>query len=389
MAFLGREADAGLRQGVPLHPRPAAARRRLGDLSRRPGRAQRLGQGVLRAEARGRARPTTRRWSGRARRSSPPAAPRRATASRGSTSRCSARSATTSARASRPSWCLLPSRLQLQPERDVGLDADDRRAAVDHLGLQAGAAARRRSRASPSCSAPTCRAGRRGARAGWSRWTNFFLGVDRVLKWADRWAAGVLAAAGHPGGAPLDARALRELRRPGRDLPADDLHGHRAASASATSRDSAAGAVGAAAARRPADRGGRHGPACSPASRRSGTRRSPRSPWPTPGCPTDHPALLPRGRAGCSTRRCASRATGRSAGPGVEPTRLALPVPQRALPRHRRHGDGPAGPAARPPWPTTPTVAGGDPPRASTGCSRCRTATAAGRPSTSTSTTRS
>ena len=43
-----------------------------------------------------------------------------------------------------------------------------------------------------------------------------------------------------------------------------------------------------------------------------------------------------------------------SGGPGVEPTRLALPVPQRALPRHRRHGDGPARPPADRAWPTTP-----------------------------------
>ena len=37
----------------PLHPRPAAPGRRLDDLSRRAGRGQRLGQGVLRPQAGG------------------------------------------------------------------------------------------------------------------------------------------------------------------------------------------------------------------------------------------------------------------------------------------------------------------------------------------------
>ena len=36
-------------------------------------------------------------------------------------------------------------------------------------------------------------------------WTNIFLGLDRLLKWADRRLPRVLARAGHPGGAPLDA----------------------------------------------------------------------------------------------------------------------------------------------------------------------------------------
>ena len=85
-----------------------------------------------------------------------------------------------------PELVLIPSRLELQPERDVGLDADDRRAAVDHVVFQAGAVAAAEHghrRAVPRRPA----AGRRGVRPGWFSWTNFFLGVDRVLKWLDRW----------------------------------------------------------------------------------------------------------------------------------------------------------------------------------------------------------
>ena len=73
---------------------------------------------------------------------------------------------------------------------------------------------------------------------------------------------------------------------------------------------------------------------------------------------------------------------------GRRADRLALPVPQRVLSRSRRQRDG----GARP----QPVAAGQRPGRrrrrpaaASTGCSRCRIATAAGPPTTSTSTTRS
>ena len=51
-----------------------------------------------------------------------------------------------------PELVLLPSRLDFSLERDVGLDADDRRAALDHVGVQAGAAARARARDRASCS---------------------------------------------------------------------------------------------------------------------------------------------------------------------------------------------------------------------------------------------
>ncbi len=65
--------------------------------------------------------------------------------------------------------------------------------------------------------------------ARWLSWTNFFLGVDRVLKVARSLGPRRVAAARHPGGASLDARALRKHRRPGGDLPADGLFDHRAA----------------------------------------------------------------------------------------------------------------------------------------------------------------
>ena len=72
----------------------ATARRRLVELSRRPGRAQRLGQGVLRPEARRRRRRRAAHAAGRGRRSARSAGRRRATASPSSTSRCSASSRT-------------------------------------------------------------------------------------------------------------------------------------------------------------------------------------------------------------------------------------------------------------------------------------------------------
>ncbi len=79
-----------------------------------------------------------------------------------------------------------PFAFELQLERNVGLDANDRRAAVDHGVLQTGAAPRTAAR-----HRRTLRQRRRGAvRAQdwrWLSWTNFFLIVDQVLKGLDRW----------------------------------------------------------------------------------------------------------------------------------------------------------------------------------------------------------
>ncbi len=76
-----------------------------------------------------------------------------------------------------------PAAMEVQPERDVGLDADDRRAPVDHVVLQAGPLAHARAghrRAVRRAIAPPRTRGRLVS------WTRFFLGLDRVLKWLDR-----------------------------------------------------------------------------------------------------------------------------------------------------------------------------------------------------------
>ncbi len=102
--------------------------------------------------------------------------------------------------------------------------------------------------------------------------------------------------------------------------------------------------------------------------------------------PADHPAwsravrwLLDkevRSPGDWQTRRAGRRAN-----------RLALPVPQRVLSRSRRQRDGGAG--SQPISTGRATRPSRRPPRAaSTGCCRCKTATAAGPPTTSTSTTR-
>ena len=163
MAFLGREHETVASRPASYISRAAAARRRLGDLPRRAGRPQRLGQGVLRPEAGRRRRPTTRRWPGPARRSWPAAAPSGATASPGSTSPCSARSPTTTARACPPELVLLPAWLGFNL---YAMSAWTRTIVVPLSiisALQAGPPAAARARASPSCSATDLPRPRRGA----------------------------------------------------------------------------------------------------------------------------------------------------------------------------------------------------------------------------------
>ena len=63
------------------------------------------------------------------------------------------------------------------------MDADDRRAAVDHLGLQAGPLAHARAGHRRAVRRPHRPARDRGRLVSWTR---FFLGLDRVLKWLDR-----------------------------------------------------------------------------------------------------------------------------------------------------------------------------------------------------------
>ena len=238
---------------------------------------------------------------------------------------------------------------------------------------------------------PTRRAGRapptqRLAHAG----RNFFLGVDWLLQ-----VARALAAAPSARPAPcaqaarVDARALRGQRRPRRDLPADDLHGHRPAAAWATPTTTPEMQLGAEAARRPDDRGGRHAPAAAVLLAGLGHGARARSRWPTRGAGRrDDPAMRAR-RVALAARQGSAPAgrLERRRSPGVEPggwffeyrngfypdiddTAMVLMAPG-------AHG---AGRRVR-------ERAAGRRSAASTGCWRCRTATAAGRRSTATSTT--
>ncbi len=234
MAFLGRESDDRRPQGGPLHPHAAAARRRLEQLSRRAGRSQRLGQGVLRPEAR---RPRRRRAVH---------APRPATSSatRGGADQCNSFTKFYLALLGQFPYanCAVgaagddvPAALGLRQHlRDVELDADDRRAAEHLLGASsrcgdcrrtrgirelfledaadaALAAARRRKRlahAGRTSSSASIRLYKKLASAGARSW----LRRRRVAR-PPRWML----------------RPLRRQRRPRRDLPADDLHDHQPA----------------------------------------------------------------------------------------------------------------------------------------------------------------
>ena len=180
-------------------------------------------------------------------------------------------------------------------------------------------------------------------------------------------------------------RALRRQRRPRRHLPADDLHGHLPA-LPGLRRRFAGDAVGAEAARRPDDRGGRHDPPAAvllagvghgPDAQRPGRRRA-------AGRRT---RPLRRGGALAARTRSAAarRLEHRQSGPGAG--RLVLRVPQRLLSRHRRHGDGADGAGQDGPRRHAAGPAGGRARRCA-GCWACRTATAAGRPSIATSTAR-
>ena len=174
------------------------------------------------------------------------------------------------------------------------------------------------------------------------RWGRFFLAADRVLKWADRWLPVLVAEARARRRAPLDARALRGLRRPGGDLPADDLHDRRPQVPGLRPRLDEHG-VGLATARRPCDPTKAIRSGSSPASRRSGIRRSRPSRCRTPTSrPTTRPWSGPS--AGCSTRSCARGGDWQVRRPGVEPTGWPFQYAQRLLPRHRRHRHGLAGP---------------------------------------------
>ena len=123
-----------------IYPGPPAPGRRMGDLSRRPDRRQRLGEGVLRTEADG-------PIAGRA--GHGPGARGHPRGRRGA--RVQQLHAVLPGAAGPDRLRRMPVRaagvgrdpvaVEVQPQRDVGLDADDRRAAVDHVVLQAGSGA--------------------------------------------------------------------------------------------------------------------------------------------------------------------------------------------------------------------------------------------------------
>ena len=157
-----------------------------------------------------------------------------------------------------PELVLIPPRLELQPERDVGLDADDRRAAVDHVVLQAGAVAARPSRASPSCSATTA-AGRRGGRPAGSPGPTSSWGSTAC-------SSGSIAGCPPPGGSRRSGRRIAGCSSTARTPTAWVRSSRRWSTRSSrcdawvTTLDSPDGPVGDRAARRPADRRGRPGP---------------------------------------------------------------------------------------------------------------------------------
>ncbi len=258
MAFLGRGDDPALRQAVPLHARSPAPRGRLGDLPGRPGRGERLGQGVLRAEAGGAARRAIRRWSGAARRSS----------TAGGAQACNSFTRFYLALLGQigydecpsvpPELVLIPSRLGFSLSAMsawtrtivVPLSIMSAFKPVRRLGAGAGIAELFREDLPRRP---------RGGPGGSSTWTNFFLGLDRLLKWADRW----LPRSWREPGIRAAHRWMLEHFENSDGLGAifpPMIYTVIALRVPGLRARLATGAVGLAAARRPADRGGRYGP---------------------------------------------------------------------------------------------------------------------------------
>ena len=74
------------------------------------------------------------------------------------------------------------------------------------------------------------------------------------------------------------------------------------------------------------------------------------------GLPGDDPARRRRRSTGCCDARCGGRGDWSVTNPRPGAGRLVLRVPQRLLPRHRRHGDGADGPGADRARPSTPAA---------------------------------
>ena len=323
--------------------RPAAPRRRLGELPRRPARPQRLGQGVLRPEARRRPGRRPGDGPGPRGRSSRPAGPQA----------CNSFTRFYLALLGQISYDDCPSvppELVLLPRwfyfNLYAMSAWTRTIVVPLSIISAFKPvppAAPPSRASPSCSATTCPPPSRPARDAWLSWTNFFLGVDRLLKWADR----RLPASWRRPGIAAAHRWMLEHFEDSDGLGAifpPMIYTVIALQCLGYADDSARDALGAAAARRPAAsrRATRSG--SSRASRRSGTRRS-RTIAPGRRAAARLPPGLLRAVRWLLDKEVRGPGDWQAAPPGRRAERLVLRVPQRLLPRHRRHGDGPDGPA--------------------------------------------
>ena len=207
MAFLGRESDAGLRADGALHPGSAAAPTAAGrsipaarrTSARRSRRTSRSSSWV--------STPTTRRWCGRGRRSSTRAARRQCNSFTRFYLALLGQIGYDECPCVPPELVLIPSRLNFS----LSAMSAWTRTIVVPLSIMSDYKPVRRLAAERGI-AELFRGdrphGRRGGRRGWFTWTNFFLGVDRVLKWADRRLPAAWRQPGDPGGAPLDARAL-------------------------------------------------------------------------------------------------------------------------------------------------------------------------------------
>ena len=158
----------------------------------------------------------------------------RATASPSSTSRCSGQFPYANCPAVPPEMVLLPRWFYYQHLRHVELDADHRRAAEHHVGPQAGAQLARAIAASANSSST------RPKRRDWACTPPKQRLLSGPISSSRPIGSGKRSSGSRPfrrraiqQGRRLDARALRGLRRRRRDLPADDLHRHRPATASA------------------------------------------------------------------------------------------------------------------------------------------------------------